>query len=63
MPRLGEWRQEVRGGLEFKRADNFVIFGQSSFPQTEVDVVQLRAEWQGSGSLWGGSCSDTCGIV
>ncbi|WP_193213826.1 ShlB/FhaC/HecB family hemolysin secretion/activation protein [Luteolibacter marinus] len=54
LPRLGEWRQEIRGGLEFKRADNFVIFGQTRFPQTEVDVVQLRGEWQGSGPLWGG---------
>ncbi len=54
LPRLGSWRQEIRGGFEFKRADNFVLFGQTSFPQTEVDVVQFRAEWQANGPLWGG---------
>jgi hemolysin activation/secretion protein len=54
LPRLGSWRQEIRGGFEFKRADNFVLFGETSFPQTEVDVVQFRGEWQGNGPLWGG---------
>ena len=41
-------------GIEFKRADNFVLFGETSFPQTEVDVVQLRGEWQTNGPLWSG---------
>lgn len=54
LPRLGSWRQEIRGGIEFKRADNFVFFGETSFPQTEVDIVQLRGEWQGGGPLLGG---------
>jgi len=54
LPRLGLWRHEVRCGPEFKRADNFVIFGQTTLPQTAVDIVQLRGEWRGSGPLWGG---------
>ena len=54
LPRLGEWRQEIRGGFEFKHADNFVIFGQTSFPQTDVAIAQFRGEWQGTGPLWGG---------
>jgi len=54
LPRLGSWRQEILGGIEFKRADNFVIFGQTSFPQTEVEIVQLRGEWHGGGPLRGG---------
>lgn len=54
LPRFGSWRQEIRGGIEFKRADNFVLFGATSFPQTEVDVVQFRGEWQANGPLWRG---------
>lgn len=54
LPRLGDWRQEIRGGVEFRRTDNFVIFGQVSTPQSEVDIVQFRGEWRGTGPLWGG---------
>ncbi len=54
LPRIGGWRQEVRGGIEFKRTDNFIVFGETALPQAEVDVVQFRGEWQGNGPLWGG---------
>ena len=54
LPRLGEWRQEIRGGFELKHADNFVIFGEDDFPQTDVEIAQFRCEWQGTGPLWGG---------
>ncbi len=54
LPRLGEWKQEVRGGIEFKRADNFVVFGETAIPGSVVDVVQVRGEWQGAGALLGG---------
>ncbi|BCX48235.1 hemolysin activation/secretion peptide [Haloferula helveola] len=63
LPRVGDWRHEVRGGVEFKRADNFVIFGQTSLPQNEVDVVQFRGEWQGNGSLWGGRAEAKAELV
>ena len=63
LPRFGSWRQEIRGGIEFKRADNFVLFGGTSFPQTEVDVVQLRGEWQASGPLGRGSAELRADLV
>lgn len=63
LPRLGDWRQELCGGFEFKRADNFVIFGQASLPRAEVDVAQFRGEWQGSGSLAGGRAEASVELV
>ncbi len=41
------WKQEVQGGLEFKRSDNFFVFGDTSLPGTEVDIVQFRGDWKG----------------
>jgi hemolysin activation/secretion protein len=63
LPRFGSWRQEIRGGFEFKRADNFVLFGETSLPRTAVDVVQFRAEWQAKGPLWGGAADLRADLV
>lgn len=40
------WRGELSGGLELKRSDTFLTFGDSSFSATNspVDVVQLRVD-------------------
>jgi hemolysin activation/secretion protein len=61
--RAGDWTQEWRAGAEFKRADNFVIFGETEFPDTKVDVLQLRGEWLGGGPLWGGRADLQASLV
>ena len=63
LPRVGDWKQEARLGLEVKRADNFVLFGETTIPDSTIDIVQLRADWPARGSLWGGKAQTTASVI
>lgn len=63
LPRIAGWRHELRGGFEFKHADNFILFGQTQLPRTAVEIAQFRAEWEGRGPLWGGKAELRADLV
>lgn len=42
LPSLGGWRQSLRGGIEVKSTDQFVLFGGAGFSPGEVRFFNLR---------------------
>ena len=63
LPRFNDWKQEVSFGLDVKRADNFVLFGETTIPDSIIDIVQARADWTARGSLWGGKARASASVV
>ncbi|YCM44301.1 ShlB/FhaC/HecB family hemolysin secretion/activation protein [Verrucomicrobiaceae bacterium 227] len=63
LPRFHDWKQELRLGLEVKRADNFVLLGETSIPDSTIDIIQARADWSARGSLWGGQAQATASVI
>jgi hemolysin activation/secretion protein len=49
--------------MELKRADNFVLFGEETIPETSVDLFQVRADWFGRGPLWSGQATAYASLV
>lgn len=55
LPSWGEWKQSLRGGVELKSTDQFVLFGGTGFSPGEVRFLNLRAgyslerKWEDAG--------------
>jgi len=49
--------------MQFKRADNFVLFGDDVIPKTTVDLFQFQATWNGNGPLWAGNAKAYANLV
>ena len=63
LPRIDDWKQEVNFGVEVKSADNFVLFGETTIPDSTIDIIQARADWSAQGSLWGGNARATASVI
>lgn len=55
LPSLGKWKQSMRGGIELKSTDQFVLFGGTGFSPGEVRFFNLRVgyalerKWEDAG--------------